>query len=103
MDRIAQLQKFVAARPEDPFPRYALALEHKSRGDAQRAADELTSLTQQRPDYVPAYLILGQLHEQAGRADAARAVYQRGKAEAEKQGNRHAFSELSSSLEQLGG
>ena len=38
MDRLAQLQKFIAGRPDDPFPRYALALEHKSRGDLAAAA-----------------------------------------------------------------
>jgi len=103
MDRIEQLRKFALARPDDPFPRYALALEHRSRGEPQAAADELTALTNARPDYVPAFLILGQLHEQAGRADEAKAVYRKGQEEARKQGNRHALSELTSSLEQLGG
>ena len=100
-DRLEQLRKFVAQRPADPFPRYALALEHKSRGDAQAAADELASLTRDLPTYVPAYLILGQLHEAAGRVEAAKTVYQAGQLEARKQGNQHALSELSGALEAL--
>ncbi len=103
MDRIEQLRKFAEAKPADPFPRYALALEFRSRGDAKAAADELTKLTSSHPAYVPAYLMLGQLCEQLGRIDEAKAVYARGKAEASAQGNRHALSELTSSLDQLGG
>jgi Tfp pilus assembly protein PilF len=101
MDRLEQLRKFVAQRPSDPFPRYALALEHKSRGDAQAAADELTALVRELPTYVPAFLMLGQLHEAAGRTDAAKLVYQAGQLEARKQGNQHALSELTSAFEAL--
>jgi DNA-binding SARP family transcriptional activator len=102
MDRIEQLRKFVEARPDDPFPRYALALEFRSRGDASKAADELAALTARHPSYVPAYLILGQLYEQKGQIDQAKATYAQGQTEARTQGNRHALSELTSSLEQLG-
>ena len=47
MDRVGQLRKFIEASPREPFPRYALALELKGRGDQQGAAghalSELTS------------------------------------------------------------
>ncbi len=54
MDRTEQLRKFIAASPDDPFPRYALALELKGRGEAQSAAAELNELLQRAPDYLAA-------------------------------------------------
>ncbi len=102
MDRIAQLRKFAQARPTDPFPRYALALEQRSAGNVSGAIEELSTLTGSKPDYVPAYLILGQLHEQAGHVDDARRVYREGQGQARTQGNAHALSELTSALAQLG-
>ena len=39
MDRIEQLRNFIAASPDDPFPRYALALELKGKGEATEAAE----------------------------------------------------------------
>ena len=43
MDRTEQLRKFIAASPDEAFPRYALALELKGRGDAPGAAAEAAS------------------------------------------------------------
>jgi len=102
MDRIAQFKKFADARPDDPFPRYALALEYRSAGDAPAAIAELTLLTQRAPTYVPAYLMLGQLLEAAGRPDDAKSTYRAGQQQARAQHNTHALSELTSSLAQLG-
>ena len=40
MDRVEQLRKFIEASPGDPFPRYALALELKGRGDQHEQQQE---------------------------------------------------------------
>jgi tetratricopeptide (TPR) repeat protein len=102
MDRVAQLRKFIEASPREPFPRYALALELKGRGDAEGAAAELQALVAQAPDYLSAYLQLGMVLEGLGRADEARGAFQRGQEVARNQGNGHALSELTSALDALG-
>lgn len=102
MDRIEQLRRFVAAQPDDPFPRYALALEQKGRGDAPAAAAELETLVARKPDYLAAYLQLGMLLQELDRIDDARAALRSGQECARAQGNQHALSELSAALESLG-
>ncbi|MGE5048642.1 MAG: tetratricopeptide repeat protein [Deltaproteobacteria bacterium] len=101
MDRIDQLRKFIAASPDDAFPRYALALELKSKGDAAAAAAEMEELLRRKPDYLAAYLQLGMLLQALGKADAAREALVRGQAVAQKQGNTHTLSELTQALESL--
>ena len=101
MDRIEQLRKFVAASPDEPFPRYALALEMKGKGDAQGAAAELEDLLRRKPDYLPAYLMLGLLLQGLGRDAEARQAFVRGQDVARRQGNTHTLSELTQALETL--
>jgi tetratricopeptide (TPR) repeat protein len=101
MDRIDQLRKFIAASPDDAFPRYALALELKSKGDAAAAAAEMEELLRRKPDYLAAYLQLGMLLQALGKAGAAREALVRGQAVAQKQGNTHTLSELTQALESL--
>jgi hypothetical protein len=52
--RLAILRSFAEKRPQDPFPRYALAMEHKTAGDALAAWETLASLIADHPDYVAA-------------------------------------------------
>jgi tetratricopeptide (TPR) repeat protein len=101
MDRIAQLRTFIAARPDDPFPRYALGLELKGKGDTAGAATELLELLQRKPDYLAAYLQLGMLQQALGRMEDARATFSRGQEVARKQGNSHTLSELTQAMESL--
>src|SRR5207237_613395 len=101
MDRIEQLRKFLAATPDDPFARYALALELKSKGDASAAAAELMELLGRKPDYLAAYLQLGMLLASLQRAGEAREILQRGQELARLQGNGHTLSELTQALETL--
>jgi tetratricopeptide (TPR) repeat protein len=100
-DRIAQLSKFLEARPDDPFPRYALALEHRSRGDLPAAAAALEELARRAPAYVPSYLMLGQILVSLGRAPEAAAALRRGQESARAAGDRHALSELTDALQEL--
>jgi Flp pilus assembly protein TadD len=102
MDRTDQLRRFVAAQPDDPFPRYALALERKSQGDVPGAAAELEELLARKPDYLAAYLQLGMLLQQLDRRDDARAALVKGQDVARAQGNQHTFSELTAALETFG-
>jgi Tfp pilus assembly protein PilF len=102
MDRVAQLRKFIEASPAEPFPRYALALELKGRGDTEAAASELQALVSHAPDYLAAYLQLGMLLQVLGRVDEARGAFQRGQEVARRTGDGHTLSELTSALDALG-
>jgi Tfp pilus assembly protein PilF len=101
VDRVEHLRRFVSQKPDEPFPRYALALELKGRGDGQAAARELDDLLKHKPDYLPAYLMLGLLQQSLGRIDDARAALTAGQEVARRQGNSHTLGELTSALEQL--
>ena len=101
MDRAAQLRKFVEASPEEPFPRYALALELKAGADAAGAAAELQELLRIAPDYLAAYLQLGMLLQTLGRAAEARQALAAGQELARRKGDGHTLSELTAALEAL--
>ena len=102
MDRAAQLRKFIETSPEEPFPRYALALELKGRGDAAGAAAELQELLRISPDYLAAYLQLGMLLQALGRAAEAGRALAAGQDLARRKGDGHTLSELTAALEALG-
>ncbi len=101
MDRTEQLRKFIAASPDEAFPRYALALELKGRGDGPGAAAELEELLRRKPDYLAAYLQLGMLLQGLDRVAEARDALLRGQDVARRQGNTHTLSELTQALETL--
>jgi tetratricopeptide (TPR) repeat protein len=101
MDRIAQLRSFIAASPDEPFPRYALALELKGKGDAAGAAAEFAELLARKPDYLAAYLQYGMVLQSLGRAAEAKETLQKGQQLARAQGNSHTLSELTSALEAM--
>ncbi len=98
VDRIATFQTFIARTPGDPFPRYGLAMELRTRGDlagAVVAFDELVALF---PDYVPTYLMSGGLLAELGRRDDSIARYRRGVEVAASRGDQHAKNELEAAL-----
>ena len=102
MDRVAQLRRFIGEKPHEPFPRYALALELKGQGDPASAAKELEELVAHKPDYLPAYLMLGLIQQGLGRDAEARTTLAAGQAVARTQGNSHTLGELTTALESLG-
>src|SRR5881397_455994 len=59
MDRIATFRSFISKTPTDPFPRYGLAMEHKTRGELTEAWTVFSELIEKFPDYVPTYLMAG--------------------------------------------
>lgn len=100
-ERLAALRQFVEKSPADPFPRYSVAMQLRAMGREDEAAAELRVVMQRSPDYVPTYLILGQVLEGSRQwAEAAR-VYEAGAAAAGRAGNDHARSELSRALASL--
>ena len=97
--RIETFRAFVARSPDDAFARYSLAMALRSAGRGADAAAEFEELRRRRPEYVPAYLMLGQTLEALGRdGDAARA-YEDGVAAATRVNDMHARNELGQALE----
>ncbi len=95
------LEEFVAAKPDDAFSRYGLALECMNTGDSAAADTHFRKLLESSPDYLPAYQMYGQLLVQAARKDEARQLLTAGMAAATKQGNQHARSEMEPLLAEL--
>ena len=98
MSRVEALRTFIAQRPADPFPRYALALEYKNAGRLEEAREAFDALMAAHPAYTAAYLHAGQNLVALGRALEARAVYQRGLEACARAGDAHARGELEGAL-----
>jgi Tfp pilus assembly protein PilF len=96
------LQSFIAQKPSDPFPRYALALEFKNAGRLEEAAALFGDLMSKDPDYTATYLHAGNLLVTMGQKDQARGVYEAGIAAASRRGDTHARGELEGALGSLG-
>jgi tetratricopeptide (TPR) repeat protein len=101
MDRIATFKSFIERSPNDPFPRYGLAMEHKGRGELAEAWAVFSELLAQFPDYVPTYLMAGGTLAALGRRDEAADVYRRGIEAAGKKRDSHAARELEAALAEL--
>lgn len=101
MDRVATFRTFIAKSPSDPFPRYGLAMELKNQGKLDDAQVAFAELIESFPDYVPAYLMAGNVLATQGKRREAGDVYRRGIAAATTRGDQHAVKELESALAEL--
>lgn len=103
MDRLGMLRKMVAAKPDDPFPAYGLAMELGRVGEPSEAREAFTSLVKTHPDYVPSYLMFGNLLVRIGERDEALKIYDAGIEAAQRAGDDHARGELEDARAQLRG
>ena len=101
MDRLAALRDFVAKSPDDPFPRYGLAMELANRGQLDEACQVFQELLDRTPDYVPVYLMYGNTLARAGRTDRAAEVYRAGVEVSMRRGDTHAHGEIAAALAAL--
>jgi predicted Zn-dependent protease len=92
----------VTASSDDPFAWYGLAMEYRSLARLEDALATFEKLRAKSPDYVPMYLMCGQVLDALGRADDARAWLSAGVAAARSKGDAHAASELEGALQALG-
>jgi predicted Zn-dependent protease len=99
--RRQMLEEFVAKKPDDAFCRYGLAMECMNSGDPSAADNHFRALVERTPDYIPAYLMYGQLLARESRNEEARQVLSNGIAEADKKGDQHARSEMETLLAEL--
>lgn len=100
-ERIDAMKQFIEQYPDNPFPRYALALEYKNAGRHQESVETFRALQARTSSYVPTYLQLGMLLEEMGLIDDAKAVYAQGVVTARSAGDGHALGELQGRLEGL--
>jgi predicted Zn-dependent protease len=97
--RIEAFRAFVAKSPDDAFARYSLAMALRGAGQSDEAVAEFRELARRKPDYVPTYLMLGQVLEAAGQDAVAAAAYEAGIAAATRTNDMHARNELTQALD----
>ena len=99
--RRQMLEEFVAKKPDDAFSRYGLAMECMNSGDPAAADTHFRALLERNSDYIPAYLMYGQLLVREQRIEEAKQVLANGIVAAVKKGNEHARSEMEALLTEL--
>jgi predicted Zn-dependent protease len=99
--RLEAFRKFVEAKPEDPFSRYALAMHLRSMDRLAEAVSAFVELAARSPDYIPTWLMFGQTLEAAGQHGEAARAYREGMAAATRRQDLHARGELEAALEAL--
>jgi len=100
-DRVDSLKQFVDESPDDPLPRYGLAMEYRRLGQLEASDEVFRQIRERFPDYLPQYLIHGQVLESLDRQDAAREAYTLGLEKAEAAGEAHAARELEAARDAL--
>ncbi len=85
--RTEALLKMAAAHPDDPRPRFGLALEYEKAADWEATARELRAYLALADDEGNAYGRLGHALRQLGHHEEAREAYRAGIAAAERHGH----------------
>jgi len=100
--RLQMLTEFLQQNPSDAFARYGLAMEYSKAGQTEQALAEFTKLLELHPDYTNGYFMAAQTLERNGRTAEARKMLENGVEAARRTGNKHALSEMSGMLDELG-
>ncbi|HXN30449.1 MAG TPA: tetratricopeptide repeat protein [Polyangiaceae bacterium] len=102
LDYLLKLTHGQGAEKADPFAWYGLAMEYRGLERYDEALSTFEVLRKAAPDYIPMYLMCGQMLEKLGRAADARAWLSAGAEQARQRGDAHALSELEGAIEALG-
>lgn len=100
-DRLEMLRKMVDGGSKDPFHWYALAMELRSLGRPEDALAAYDAVRDAFPDYVPTYLMAGQVCQELERPAVARQWLEAGLGAAAKAGEGKAQSEIQQLLDTL--
>jgi tetratricopeptide (TPR) repeat protein len=101
MTRLEQLLHFLKDSPQDSFLNFAIAKEYEALDDKKRAFEYYHKLLGENEDYVGTYYHLGKLYEKINQHTDAIITYKKGMEIAQKQGDRHAYSELAAAKLEL--
>lgn len=96
--RLAMLQNLVREGKADAFTRYALALEYRRLQRTDDALAAFEALRSAHPDYLPMYLMAGQMLTEVASRTEARAWLEQGVALARSKGDQKALGELEDAL-----
>jgi len=96
--RIEFLKKYISQDPDDPFNRYALAMEYYDEAP-EKALELLVHLYHNKPNYIPIYYKLAHLYWELDEWDEAEEVFIKGIKLAEGQNEFKALSELKSAYQ----
>jgi predicted Zn-dependent protease len=96
--RLEMLEKLLANGQADSFARYALAMEYRKEKRVEDALGAFQALRDADPDYLPMYLMVGQLLLDEGRPAEAKPWLEAGIALARKKGDGKAEAELEAAL-----
>ena len=99
--RRQMLEEFVAKKPDDAFSRYGLALYFFNYCETSESYTHFRALLDHNADYIPAYLMYGQLLARESRITEAKQILSTGIAAAAKKGDQHASSEMEALLNDL--
>lgn len=101
MNRIAQIEQFLAQSPDDLFLNHALALEYIKQDDDVNARLRFEKNLAHDEKYVATYYHLGKLLERNGDTGKAVAIYEKGMVMARETGDMHAYNELQGAYDDL--
>lgn len=99
--RLATLEALVEEGTADAFVHYGLAMEYRSEGRTEDALRVFTELRRVHAEYLPMYLLCGQLLAGESRGAEARDWLETGLALATSTGDAKAKSELAEALADL--
>ena len=77
LNRVNQLQLFLEKTPNDPFPKYALALEFLD-SDDYKANKFFSELLQHHPDYLPTYYTAAHFFIDQEKFELAKGTFEKG-------------------------
>ncbi len=101
LERIEQIKNFLSQTPDDAFLKYALAIEYVGLQDDDSALSIFKELIHSTPNYFATYYHLAKLYERQDHEELAISTYEEGMKITQQLGERHAYGELRSALEEL--
>lgn len=101
MSRLEKLKELLQKDTHNAFALYGLAMEHRSRGELEQAADYFRTLLENHPDYTPAFLHFGLTLHESGNAEEAILILETGVDVCTRKGEDHAREELLDVLRQI--
>ena len=98
--RLEMLEKLTSSGKADAFAWYGLAMEYRKLGRLEDALDAFETLRKSHSDYLPMYLMAGQLLLENQRPSEARSWLEQGITLARQRGDAKALAELEDALAQ---